>query len=106
MNTREDLLRQAEDLKAIANGMASTVTGNRHIVVLDRGWIFVGDLTEGDGGVCTLSRCKNIHRWTGGGFGGLTLSPKSVSAVMVDSGDVTFKQCIFMVPVPEDWDDK
>ena len=89
-----------ESLKADA-----APTGNRHIIVLDRGWIFVGDVTEKDGGYLATN-CVNVRKWSSGGFGGLSLSPSGSGAVLDKCAPIKFKDCIFMIPVAEDWDDK
>ena len=84
--------------------VSSRPTGSRCIVVLDRGWIFVGNLST-DGGVSTLSSAANIRKWGSGGFGGLTADPKGAGAVLDQCEDITFDERapLFCVPVPEDW---
>ena len=81
-------------------------TGSRAIVVLDRGWIFVGDLAT-EGGVTTLSNCANLRKWSGGGFGGMVLSPKTSSVVLDPCANVIFDAGapIFTVPVADDWNE-
>ncbi|MFQ5471269.1 MAG: hypothetical protein ACE5FA_00095 [Dehalococcoidia bacterium] len=81
-------------------------TGNRHIVVLDRGWIFVGDLVQSkEDGVYELNNAQNVRKWSDGGFGGLTKDPVGAGAVLDSSAAIRFSRsaCIFMVPVPEEW---
>ena len=48
------------------------VEGDRCIVVLDRGWIFVGNLSVDETNTCTLRNVHNIRKWSSGGFGGWT----------------------------------
>lgn len=80
------------------------VTGTRKIVVLDRGWIMVGNASTKDG-VTTLTGCSNVRQWSKGGFGGLTLSREESGAVLDPCGDVKFSEGseILSVPVREDW---
>ncbi len=75
-------------------------TGTRRIVVLDRGWIFAGNLVEPG----RLTNAVNVRRWEKIGFGGLVSQPNSPSVTLDPcSGDITFKASIFIVPVADDW---
>jgi len=38
--------------------------GNRHVVVVDRGWIFAGDMTRENGRI-RLERAVHVFRWSG-----------------------------------------
>ncbi len=78
-------------------------TGKRHIVVLDRGWIFVGDLEHHEDGHYKLSRASNIRLWKRSGFGGMTRDPKAAGAEMDACVDQTFDHYIFAVPVADEW---
>jgi hypothetical protein len=91
-------------LKTVEEALESAPEGDRHIVVLDRGWIFVGDLREEDGKII-LSNCVNVRKWTQGGFGGLTKDPRGSGAVLDQCEPISFHKSavIFMVPVVEDW---
>lgn len=81
-------------------------SGNRHLVVLDRGWIFVGDLEDRPEGGYLLTKAKNIRRWEQGGFGALSKSAKAAKAHLDDCAPIWFTSsaCIFRVPVGGDWD--
>ena len=78
--------------------------GDRYIVVLDRGWICVGNLTEEEG-VCRLSNCKNLRCWMRNGFGGATLDPKAAEVELDDCADVIYQRSaeVFRVPISEAW---
>ena len=95
-----------EAIKTIQSATANCRTGDRHIVVLDRGWIFVGNLSCKDD-VYTLSNCKNIRKWSTGGFGALSRSAKESGATMDDAAPLRFdkRAMIFVVPVGADWDE-
>lgn len=80
-------------------------TGDRHVVVIDRGWIFAGNMTSENGDII-LTDALHVFRWESIGFTGVLEDPKS--------GKVTFKTCpypvkipqgsvIFVIPVPQDW---
>jgi hypothetical protein len=92
-------------LNKVREIVCDTKTGDRFIVVLDRGWIFIGDLAI-DGPVHTLSRARNIRTWQRGGFGGLTQSAKVSQATLDDCADIQYAASaeIFRVRVGEDWD--
>ena len=45
-------------------------SGRRHLVVMDRGWVFVGDLEEHGEGTITLNRAVNVRRWDSIGLNG------------------------------------
>jgi hypothetical protein len=98
-------LKQA--VEVIKSRMASCATGDRHICVLDRGWIFVGNFTRGDDGVCTLADCSNVRKWTGGGgFGGLSRGAKSAKAQLDQCAAIRFREdaLIFAVPISDGWE--
>lgn len=100
MNTKEALKVIEKSLEE-----CKLVRGGRHIVVLDRGWIFVGDLILEKEDVYILSNAKNVRKWETGGFGGLTKSAKNSGAVLDESEPLKFHKSamIFCVPVKSGW---
>ena len=79
--------------------------GNRAVVVVDRGWIFAGDVTRTDREI-TLSRVVHVFRWEGIGFNGMIADPKSDKVdlrVMANQVKVPLASVILVVPVSEDW---
>ena len=100
----EDKLKEA--METINDHLCHGKAKGRHIVVLDRGWIFVGRLTLlEDEESYILTECKNIRRWSSGGFGGLTKSCSESGAETDDCRAIKFrkKAMIFCVPIGEDW---
>lgn len=84
---------------------AATPTGTRAVVVVDRGWIFAGDVTRENGRI-KLSRAVWVFRWESVGFDGVIADPKSKNAVikpMPNGVDFPEGAEIFSVPVNEDW---
>ncbi|MHC5062127.1 MAG: hypothetical protein ACYTFK_13765 [Planctomycetota bacterium] len=82
--------------------------GPRHIVVLDRGWIFVGDLSQDPvNQMYALSNCVNIRKWSKLGFGGLSKSAKESGATLDNCADIHFhpRAMVFCVPINGDWDE-
>ena len=53
-----------------ADQVPKTLSGSRHLVVMDRGWVFVGDLEEHGDGTVTLTRAVNVRRWDSIGLNG------------------------------------
>ncbi|MCP4570350.1 MAG: hypothetical protein GY841_22440 [FCB group bacterium] len=99
-----DIKKAIETLQAAT---ANCTTGDRHLVVLDRGWVFAGNLSQDEHGVFTINNCKNVRKWSSGGFGGLALSAKNSGAVLDDCAPVKFEASarIFVSPISESWDE-
>lgn len=78
--------------------------GKRAVVVVDRGWIFAGDVTETNGRIA-LSRAIHVLSWQSVGFSGLVKSPKEAKAVLKEISDVDLPKDaeIFRVPVSDNW---
>ncbi len=95
-----------EAMETIKKFAANCKEGDRHIVVLDRGWIFIGDLSQDEKGVYTLSNAHNIRKWSKEGFGGLTLGMKNSGATIDKCAAMRFKDMIFAVPVSKDWENE
>ena len=80
-------------------------TGNRAVIVVDRGWIFAGDVTEKDGRIY-LDRAIWLFRWEGIGFDGAIKDPKNSALKlrkMQNRIDIPKDSEIFRVPVAADW---
>ena len=92
----------------IINGVeyapTNQVSGTRAVVVVDRGWIFVGDVTRENGRI-RLDRALHVFRWESIGFDGMISQPKSSKVVLkpVPSVDIPEGAEIFCVPVADDW---
>jgi len=79
-------------------------SGNRAVVVVDRGWIFAGDVTRANGRL-KLSRALHVFRWESVGFSGMIDNPKKAKADLRPVADVDMPEGaeIFCVPVTNDW---
>lgn len=73
-------------------------------VVIDRGWIFAGDLSE-ENGRLRLSRVVWLFRWESIGLDGVISNPKSSKVTLKPYPNIDIpSDCeIFRVPVSEDW---
>ena len=80
-------------------------SGNRAVVVVDRGWIFAGDI-ERKGGRIKLTRAVWVFRWESVGFDGVLENPGSdkVELRSLDHDvDIPEASEIFCIPVENDW---
>ena len=77
-------------------------SGNRAVVVVDRGWIFAGDVTRENGRI-RLARALHVFKWESVGFAGMIDSPKKAKADLRPVADVDIPEGaeIFCVPVAE-----
>ena len=82
-------------------------SGNRNVVVVDRGWIFAGDtFFKEDRQEFVLSNAVWVFKWDSIGFDGVIKDPKSSKAtirkmdkpVVIPKGSVIFK-----IPVDCGW---
>jgi len=76
--------------------------GNRAVVVVDRGWIFAGDVEEKDGRIY-LSRAVWVFGWKSVGFAGAVSNPKTADIRKIDDVVIPGASEIFRVPVADDW---
>lgn len=76
-------------------------SGNRAVVVVDRGWIFAGDVTRENGRI-RLSRALHVFKWESIGFAKMVETAKADLRKIADV-DIPEGAEIFCVPVPENW---
>lgn len=81
-----------------------THTGQRAVIVVDRGWIFAGDVTRENGRI-KLSRALHVFKWESVGFAKMVEDPAKAKADLRPIADVDIPSGaeIFCVPVPETW---
>jgi hypothetical protein len=76
--------------------------GNRAVVVVDRGWIFAGDVTEHDGRI-RLSRAVWVFRWESCGFAAVIDDPSKADIRPHADLDISARAEIFRIPVADEW---
>lgn len=78
--------------------------GNRAVIVVDRGWIFAGDVTRENGRI-KLARAIHVLRWESIGFDGMISNPRSNKVTLKPLADVDMPQDaeIFSIPVSDNW---
>ena len=102
-----DEIRNA--IKILETATANCATGDRHIVVLDRGWIFAGNMSfDTETHVYTVTNCVNVRSFKKVGFGGLTRGAKSANAILDKSVPIKFhsRAMIFCVPISAGWENE
>jgi hypothetical protein len=80
---------------------AHAPSGNRAVVVVDRGWIFAGDITREDGRI-RLRRALHVFKWESIGFAKMVETAKADLRPIADV-DIPQGAEIFCIPVPENW---
>ena len=88
-----------------ADQVQTTPVGNRAVVVVDRGWVFAGDVTRENGRI-KLTRAVHVFRWESIGFDGMIANPKSnkVTLKPLPTGvDIPQGAEVFCVPVDVTW---
>jgi hypothetical protein len=90
------------------DSLAQTPTGNRAVIVVDRGWIFAGDVDKDGGraGYICLSRAVLVQSWSELGFDGMIANPKDKRVKIKPikyQVRIPNDSEILSVPVPADW---
>lgn len=78
---------------------------NRAVVVVDRGWIFAGDVTEKAGRIY-LDRAVWVFSWQRIGFAAVVANPKQTGVdirLISTRIDIPTDSEIFRLPVADDW---
>jgi hypothetical protein len=77
------------------------VTCTRAVVVVDRGWIFAGDVTR-EGGRIRIGRAVHVFKWESIGFAKMVETEKADLRPIADV-DMPEGAEIFCVPVHDQW---
>ena len=101
--------RRNEMENVVINGVeyapVKSVSGTRAVVVVDRGWIFAGDVTRENGRI-RLDNAVWVFSWESIGFDGVIKNPKSGKVTikpMPNGVDIPEGAEIFLVPVEDGW---
>jgi hypothetical protein len=81
---------------------ANKTPGTRAIVVVDRGWIFAGDVTRENGRI-RLSKALHVFKWESVGFAGIIENTEKADLRPIADVDIPEGAEIFCVPVPDKW---
>jgi len=80
-------------------------TNTRAVIVVDRGWIFAGDVTRENGRI-RLTRAVHVIRWESIGFDGMIENPKNPKVTLKplkSDVDIPVGAEVFSIPVVDDW---
>lgn len=83
----------------------TNATDQRAVIVVDRGWIFAGDVTRENGRI-RLDRAVWVFSWESVGFDGVIANPKDKRVnlrPMTQPVDIPEASEIFTIPVKADW---
>jgi len=81
---------------------AAKPNGSRAVIVVDRGWIFAGDVTREDGRI-KLSRAVWVFSWQSCGFSRVIEDPSKADIRPMVDVDIPEGAEIFCVPVNDQW---
>ena len=87
------------------SSVQSLPKGPRVVLVVDRGWIFAGDLTE-ENGRLYLDDAVWVFRWEAVGFAAVVADPRKAKADLRPLStrvDVPAASEVFRLPVPANW---
>ena len=85
-----------------ADSLQQKPVGNRAVIVVDRGWIFAGDVERKDGFIY-LSRALHVFKWESVGFAGMIENTKKADLRKIADVQIPEGAEIFCVPVHESW---
>lgn len=110
MNLDELTLGQIKQLTAmVGNGCATAKQAvspsGRAVVVVDRGWIFAGDMSTTPDGYLRLDNAVWVFRWESIGFSAVIKEWKSakVDIRKTDPIEIPADAVVFRVPVESGW---
>jgi hypothetical protein len=81
---------------------AAKPNGNRAVIIVDRGWIFAGDITRENGRI-KISRAVWVFRWESCGFAKVIEDPSNADIRPMADVDMPEGAEIFCVPVNDQW---
>ena len=85
--------------------LPASPTGTRAVVVVDRGWIFAGDVTRQNGRLL-LDRAVHVRSWSELGFDGMVANPSDKKVVLrklSNHVDIPERSELFCIPVADRW---
>ena len=79
--------------------------GNRAVIVVDRGWIFAGDVSITPQGAIRLDNALHVFKWESCGFPAMVADPKKTKADLrpISAVEIPVSSEIFRIPVANDW---
>lgn len=107
MNIEDLTIKQARELSAIFCGGKpdKPAPSGRVVLVVDRGWIFAGDISRTPDGYLRLDNAVHVFRWESIGFTRAITEWKDdkVDCRKVEPVEVPEDAVVFRVPVEKGW---
>ncbi len=75
---------------------------NRAVIVVDRGWIFAGDIERKNGRIY-LTRAVWVFKWESCGFAAVITDPSRADIRPIDDVELPEVSEIFCIPVTLSW---
>ena len=85
-----------------ADSVTPAPSGCRAVVVVDRGWIFAGDVTRENGRI-VLSRAVWVFTWESCGFAKVIEAPSKADIRPIANVEIPEGAEIFSIPVSDEW---
>ena len=103
-NNNGELKMQNVIINGVEYAPVIRTSGTRAVVVVDRGWIFAGDVTRENGRI-RLANALHVFKWEALGFSEMIADPKKAKADLRPVADVDIPAGaeVFSVPVAEGW---
>lgn len=97
------------NVKIVINGVeyapvTNPISGTRAVVVVDRGWIFAGDVTRERGRI-KLTRALHVFKWESIGFAKM-IETEDADLRPITDVDIPDGSEIFSIPVHDNWGEK
>jgi hypothetical protein len=101
MTTTKETQMEKITINGVEYAPIKPATGTRAVVVVDRGWIFAGNVTR-EGGRIRISRAVHVFKWEDIGFAKMVETAKADLRPISDV-DMPEGAEIFCVPVHDQW---
>ena len=85
-----------------ADSVVPAPSGSRAVVVVDRGWIFAGNVTRENGRIF-LTNAVWVFKWESCGFAKVIEDPKKADIRPIANVELPEGAEIFSVPVSDNW---
>ena len=86
----------------LADSVQPKPSGTRAVIVVDRGWVFAGDVVRENGRI-KISRALHVFKWADVGFAGIIENTKKADLRRIADVDIPEGAEIFCVPVNDNW---
>ena len=99
--TTEQKMSEILTINGVEYAPVNRSSGTRAVIVVDRGWIFAGDVTR-EGGRIRLSRAVHVFRWENIGFAKM-IETEDADLRPIAEVDMPEGAEIFCIPVHDKW---